>query len=551
MDPIRRSKLRSLYSKVLAGKEQLGPTNAKQFLEAVISEEDPGICIQRLNASATGLRAVRMALASDTSLTFLNGIFTSLIRYVQNPEIVTICGGCMVQQLTSAIVEVDVTWGAYIEAAAEGRLSNDALDALSSFLVEILSTQDGIPRIIEASRNGEIRKRMLAHPNMDVRLQARKIAHMVEIIGGHKSATSDGPGGRHDNDFEDMHAIEIMPTAEELASRDPYLPRVQDTASSGGLTSLAAQVDRQFRLLREDMIAELRDELSHIRAPGKSSVRKRLRVSSLSLVGALCDDKRQWSLRFECLTGLPQIPVLPLGKKKKFIKENINYLKDDSVGCLMVTDQFLSLATICRDEDLLNQQPPVLCLIVPESSVERVISVVKSSLSVSFIQLNTPLFSYEPILKQLKAIRNLPLAEVLFAGDRDCIGNDIEFRMDPSLQSILGQVEKDGVVRIDKVLSLSRETRLDKSQAQCFIAGLRQKVCVIQGPPGKHTDMRIVMKLSSGLNVDHRHGKIIHGLSDRKIHPALLERENSCCLLHASRVGSISRRAFRSWYTGL
>jgi hypothetical protein len=497
MDLVRKSKLRGLYTKVLAGKEQLGYNNAKQFLEAMISEEDPGMCIQRLNASATGLGALRTALGSDTSLPFLNGIFTSLIRYFQTPEILTICGGLLMRHLTLAIVEVEVTWNAYVDAAAEGLLSDDALDTLSSFLVEILSTQDPIPRMVEAGQNEKIRKRMLSHPNMDVRLQARKIAHMIEIIGGYKPVTAEGPGGRHDNDFEDIHAIDIMPTAEELASKDPYLPRVQDMTCCGGLSSLAAQVDRQFRLLREDMIAELRDELKQIRAPGKSPIRKRLRVSSLSLVATLCDDKRHWSLQFECLTGLPQIPALPVGRKKRFIKENINYLKDDSVGCLMVGDQFLSLATICRDEDLLNQQPPVLCLIIPDSSIERVISKVKSSLSISFIQLNTPLFSYEPILNGLKGIRNLPLSTILFAADRDCIVNEIDCRMGSSLsrilERILEQVETDEVVRIDEVLSLSRETRLDKSQVQCFLAGLSQKVCVIQGPPGEYIDKQIVV----------------------------------------------------------
>ncbi|KAH0835058.1 hypothetical protein FOPE_04156 [Fonsecaea pedrosoi] len=76
-------------------------------------------------------------------------MFTSLIRYVQTPEIVTICGGYLVQQLASAIVEVEVTWNAYIEAVACGRLNDEALDVLSSFLVEILSSQDAIPRIVE------------------------------------------------------------------------------------------------------------------------------------------------------------------------------------------------------------------------------------------------------------------------------------------------------------------------------------------------------------------------------------------------------------------
>ncbi|OAG34097.1 hypothetical protein AYO21_11766 [Fonsecaea monophora] len=285
---------------------------------------------------------------------------------------------------------------------------------------------------------------------MDVRLRARKIAHR--------------PGGRHDNDFEDIHAIHIMPTAEELASKDPYLPRVQDMDNPCGPTSLAAQVDRHFRLLHEDMISDLRDELGHIRSPDKSPVRKRLRVFSLSLAGALCDEKRQWSLQFECLIGLPQINALPPGKKKKFVKENTNYLKDNSVGCLMIDDHSLpeNSGGECQKRDIKGDM-------------------IASSV---FIQLNTPMFSYEPILKQLKAIRNIPLAKELFAGDKDCMVNEIDYNVNPSLQSLLEQVEKGAVVRIDKVLGLPREIRLDKSQAQRFLAEARQKVCTIQGPPG-------------------------------------------------------------------
>jgi hypothetical protein len=62
-------------------------------------------------------------------------------------------------------------------------------------------------------------------------------------------------GGRHDNDYTDFRSIRIMPTIEELSSDElPYLPPNTVTDEAGAL-------DRQFRLLREDMVGPARTEL--------------------------------------------------------------------------------------------------------------------------------------------------------------------------------------------------------------------------------------------------------------------------------------------------
>ena len=76
----------------------------------------------------------------------------------------------------------------------------------------------------------------------------------------------DPPGGRHDNDHPEISNIQIMPTFAEIAStRTEYLllkdPRQWHI---GGLSVI---LDRNFRLLREDTIGQLRDvvhtELQH------------------------------------------------------------------------------------------------------------------------------------------------------------------------------------------------------------------------------------------------------------------------------------------------
>ena len=78
--------------------------------------------------------------------------------------------------------------------------------------------------------------------------------------------TQDGPGSlskhgaRHDNDHEHIRDIKVLPTGEEiLADRLEYLPLLDSRTHH--LPGMAGLVDRQFRLLREDAIGPLRDEI--------------------------------------------------------------------------------------------------------------------------------------------------------------------------------------------------------------------------------------------------------------------------------------------------
>lgn len=65
-------------------------------------------------------------------------------------------------------------------------------------------------------------------------------------------------GPRHDNDHVNISDIKILPTTEEIHSpRLEYLPSSDPTKNH--LPGLAGLLDRQFRLLREDTVGQLRD----------------------------------------------------------------------------------------------------------------------------------------------------------------------------------------------------------------------------------------------------------------------------------------------------
>jgi hypothetical protein len=86
---------------------------------------------------------------------------------------------------------------------------------------------------------------------------------------------------RHNNDFDSVHDIQIMPTSEEIQSpHAEYLP-LQDP-STWHKKGVEGLLDRQFRLLREDTVGQLRDsariELEALQGMepqnGKSTLRK-------------------------------------------------------------------------------------------------------------------------------------------------------------------------------------------------------------------------------------------------------------------------------------
>ncbi|OTA83205.1 hypothetical protein M434DRAFT_378439 [Hypoxylon sp. CO27-5] len=84
-------------------------------------------------------------------------------------------------------------------------------------------------------------------------------------------------GPRHDNDFEDITKIRILPTMSELMStREDYRPLYDP--SQLHLPGIKGQIDRQFRLLREDMVGQLkeciREELGLLTQLESSSVAK-------------------------------------------------------------------------------------------------------------------------------------------------------------------------------------------------------------------------------------------------------------------------------------
>jgi hypothetical protein len=481
----RSNSLRSFFAKVLSNNQGITAANARLFIEAICDQSEPATCIQRLIGSAHGLPALQLALRTSVSSSFLNGPVTALLLYLQAPELKSICGGVALQQVIFRIAEPPLAWNALIEAIKSKDLNEDGVDGFSWLLLQLVSLPT--EKAIEYSnivREDLVHGRLLESRRLDVRTRAHRIKHIVDTISTTNKAEAGGPGGRHDNDFADIRKIAILPTSDELASKDPFLRRAVELHKDGaGPCTLALHTDSQFRLLREDMLHDLREEIQTANS-SKKGRRRALFIDHMIMAGVLCDERRPWALQLQCVQDLPQLHGMNTAARKKFLRDNPKLLKHESVACLMTEEEVIGLATLIREEDLLAKIPPVLCLQISEGDTEKTLLRLKTAKNIRLVQLNTAVFSYEPVLKQLKEIKELSLEEDILRWQKDkdllCPGH----RLSNDILGIVSRLKDDFSNDLRPVLDLPRPTKLDESQATCFIAGLRQRLSLIQGPPG-------------------------------------------------------------------
>jgi hypothetical protein len=320
--------------------------------------------------------------------------------------------------------------------------------------------------------------------------------HIVEnLIPGHEhyhsnqQSVSSGPGGRHNNDFAEINRISILPTTDELVAKDPYLPHAQETRTLAKRPDgLAFYLDSQFRLLREDMMRDLREEM-HValnkKKEGDSHVRKAFSIEHLSMVGVNCDGRNPWSLQLQCMNDMPQMPKKNEAIRRRFLQDNPKYLKHESLACVIADDEVVTLGTLVREEDLLAAYPPVLCLKIPATNDERALRDIKEAKVVKLVQLSTTLFSYAPILERLKEVKELPFEDELLRWDETHTPKPPTYLLSPIITDLVEDLRRNSSQDLQAVLGLPSPTKLDKSQAESFITGLTTRLSTIQGPPGR------------------------------------------------------------------
>jgi AAA domain-containing protein len=349
------------------------------------------------------------------------------------------------------------------------------------------------------------------------------------------------PGTRHDNDKMDISEISIMPTMEEIMSnKSEFLPTINPATWISPENGLEGLIDRQFRLLREDTVGQLRYsvrfQMEKMRdhqhrntkqlprtfvyhnadiidicmdrnskglsfwvafeqpkqfqqSDATSEQRKNWwaqskRLQSESLVCYL-DPSGSGTTLFCCVAasdGLPKRLSSNVGKneaaKQHFQRDQLHGDK---------TTAYLQLSLISSDSYNIGR-------LLGRFPTQRLFARKSSPVLVEFPGILVPAF--EPTLKALqlmKKIGTLPFSTLLIPTKREAAVVQMDpppyslqrgFTFDLSPITTNSQPLNLVVGAAFDVKDLSTKSTLDEAQAKAVINALRSKLALIQGPPG-------------------------------------------------------------------
>ncbi|KAL9085436.1 MAG: hypothetical protein Q9165_007586 [Trypethelium subeluteriae] len=417
----------------------------------------------------------------------------------------------LLRQILRVIVDPPTLWNAMLQSVLDKGLNEHSLRAFAWLLFELLSSPTAEINI-DAHKAGETvttNRLLLNSPSHEIRTFGHKIQHVLLLRSSSNFNQNENyPGGRHDNDFADFRKIAILPSADEFISKErPFYRRADEVLDVDPDQRPAVHLDNQFRLLREDLLGELRNDLQV--ATGQKKGRRPLApLHGLSLEGIDCgiDRKRKFcSLALRCLSARHQLRNLTLAQRKTYVAENRNFIRHQAFGCLLDGKEIIAFATIDRNEDLLTLDPPIVLLqISGEAAFQRALSALKDSNKLQFLLVDTPVFAYEPILKCLQDKTELPLADEVLQLDPS--KNASASPIHP--HSIVEEIEASGGRQLNRVVGTSRKINLDMSQTESLLAGLRQSLSLIQGPPAG-TGKSFIGALIAKLLYDHTDEKIL------------------------------------------
>lgn len=197
----------------------------------------------------------------------------------------------------------------------------------------------------------------------DAKRQNAAVAHPEEFVilqdlPGHLSR--DGP--RHDNDHTDISKIRIMPTYQEITTaRNEYLPTTD--SSQWHLSGIRGRVDREFRLLREDTVGQLRDAVGDLLERLRNPDRQRHRLSQNSTRTTTYDDATIQELKLNKDKGLeltvrcrqPDLARKMRDKERRLWWEECKRLQPGALACVLdVAGMILFL--VVADSTLRSEQ---------------------------------------------------------------------------------------------------------------------------------------------------------------------------------------------------
>jgi len=485
--PLKSDRLYAFLTAVSNGKRAIKTVqDARLFLEAVCNEENRTRCIERMVASSHGIEALGSSVRYDASITFMNEAVVAFLEYIADESLKQLHSGQLLRDVLLAVVEPPTFWNAFEKHYMQKNLSLTASRYFAWLLHELLTSPSVFVHLPVVQTAQKVKDSFLNSTDTETRSIGYKVQHILRgISSGSILSGSTKPGGRHDNDFEDFREIAIFPTADELVAKEqPFYLQADAVQEIDEDKRPAAHLDNQFRLLREEMLGELRTDIQSARS-GKQGKRISMRLRSLVFhkIEYGNDKRRPASIALRCYEGIP-IPPGNQDDRKQYWTTNKTVLRHESFGCLLCCSEIIAFATIDRNEDLLAEAPPIVLLrVFGDSAILKTLVSLKANhqRDLEFVLVDTPFFAYEPILRSLQEKTSIPLSTELLGKIEN--GNTRKSPLCPG--NLIAQISQCEGQNLRNILGLEKDVILDHSQTESLIAGLRQAVSLIQGPPGK------------------------------------------------------------------
>ncbi|KAI1142174.1 P-loop containing nucleoside triphosphate hydrolase protein [Hypoxylon sp. FL0543] len=500
----RSQMLDKFFYRILEGKCRIGkPEDSRKFLESIANRVDKPDCIERLASSTSGQDALHKSLTFDLSARFVNTFVSDLLQFLADPALKRVCDGELLNQVVWVMVDPPLFWNSLVQHVRAKRLEAKAVEGFAWLLLQLV--------LLPPSQSASFRQtaESLLHDGTlekSSSCMAGGLFQKIRALVQHSKPESNAdlvsdfsPGGRHDNDFVNYHDVSILPTRSELRSTErPFYLQASAIFDSSDDDRAFNHLDNQFRLLREDMLAEMREDLKCMKSGSKKPSWKNMVIRNLTLEALhtqAMSNHRPCTLIFECENDILNMSGASIELRKKELKKTPAFLRHQSFGCLMKDGVLLAFAVLDRDDDQLSLLPPRICLqVIGADMLGDVFTALRDG-TVDFLLASTPIFAYEPILERLKRKTDIELGHDLLIHSKE----PRESMVRPV--SMIEALEASSKPDLQQLLGTAKQVNLDPSQVTALIYGLKYQTCQIQGPPG--TGKSLVGALLAKILLDH------------------------------------------------
>ncbi|KAI1386218.1 P-loop containing nucleoside triphosphate hydrolase protein [Hypoxylon trugodes] len=505
-EDFRSRMLDRFFYGILEGKSKIGKIeDARRFLESIVNRNDKPDCIERLATSKSGQDALHKSLIFGVSMQLTNTSVSNLLKFLADPDLRMGGDRELLNQILLVMVDPPKFWENFIQQIKYKRLEPQAVDGFSWLLLQLI--------ILPPSQSlayRETAKSLLEDDTLEdsgsstAKALFQKIRALV--LNSQSRTNTDhisefSPGGRHDNDLVNYHDISILPTRSELQSAErAFFMQAAAAFEVDSVDRAYSHLDNQFRLLREDMLAEMREDLKVMQGGNRKPSWKNMIIRHLTLDSIdkqSMKDHRPFTLVLKCSYDILEMPHASVEQRKNELTRTPGFLRHQSFGCLMKNETLLAFATVDRKEDHLALHLPHLCIqLTSADTMGEVFSALQEG-PVDFLLVSTPIFAYEPILRELQQKIDIELDHDILARSQDPHESTIQpVQMIEALERPLATDS-----RLQGLLNIAKEIKLDPSQIEALVYGLKYQTCQIQGPPG--TGKSLVGAILAKILLDH------------------------------------------------